>query len=72
VSALDKLKQGDTVTIAGTLDPTKAILTDPTGSVPLGRRLLTAPDGPVAVRGYYLRRVGRDAIFVVQRWAPMQ
>jgi hypothetical protein len=72
VSALDKLKQGDTVTIAGTLDPTKAILTDQTGSVPLGRRLLTAPDGPVAVRGYYLRRVGRDAIFVVQRWAPMQ
>jgi len=72
VSALDKLKQGDTVTIAGTLDPTKGILTDATGSVPLGRRLLNAPDGQVAVRGYYLRRIGRTNIFIVQRWAPMQ
>jgi len=72
VSALDKLKVGDTVTIAGTLDATKGILSDPTGTIDLGRRLLTAPDGPVAVRGYYLRRIGRTSIFVVQRWAPMQ
>jgi hypothetical protein len=72
VTALDKLKQGNTVTIAGTLDPTKGILTDSTGTIPLGRRLLTAPDGPVAVRGYYLRRVGRPSVFFVQRWAPMQ
>ena len=72
VSALDKLKEGDTVTIAGTLDPTKGILTDATGSIPLGRRLLNAPDGPIAVRGYYLRRIGRASIFIIQRWAPMQ
>jgi hypothetical protein len=73
VSALDTLKQGDTVTIAGTLDATKGILTDATGTIPLGRRLLTAPAaGSVAVHGYLLRRVGRPSVFFVQRWAPMQ
>ena len=72
VTALEKIKQGDTVTIAGTLDPTKGILTDPTGTIPLARRLLTAPAGTVAVRGYLLRRVGRPSVFFVQRWAPMQ
>jgi hypothetical protein len=72
VSALDKIKQGDTVTIAGTLDPTNGILTDDTGTIPLARRLLNAPGGPVAVRGYLLRRVGRPSVFFVQRWAPMQ
>ncbi|HUN29109.1 MAG TPA: hypothetical protein VMV65_04855 [Alphaproteobacteria bacterium] len=72
VVALDHLKQGDTVTIAGTLDPTKGILTDSTGTIPLARRLLNAPAGTVAVRGYLLRRVGRPNVFFVQRWAPMQ
>ena len=72
VTALDKLKQGDTVTIAGTLDATKGILTDATGTIPLGRRILTAPAGTVAVRGYLLQRVGRPSVFFVQRWAPMQ
>jgi hypothetical protein len=72
VTALEKLKQGDTVTIAGTLDPTKGMLTDATGTIPLGRRLLNAPAGTVAVRGYLLRRVGRPSVFFVQRWAPMQ
>jgi hypothetical protein len=73
VTALEHLKTGDTVTIAGTLDPTNGILTDPSGTIPLARRLLTAPaTGTVAVRGYLLRRVGRPSVFFVQRWAPMQ
>ena len=71
VSALDKLKTGDVVTIAGTLDPQKAVLSDATGSVLLGRRLPNAI-GTIAVRGYYLKRVNREAIFFVQRWAPLQ
>jgi hypothetical protein len=71
-SGLGTLKTDDVVTIAGTLDATKQILTDSSGSVTLARRLLTAPDGTIAVRGYLLHRVGRPDVFYVQRWAPMQ
>jgi hypothetical protein len=71
-SGLKTLKNGDVVTIAGTLDPTKQILTDSSGSVTLAKRLPTAPDGTIAVRGYLLQRVGRPDVFYVQRWAPMQ
>jgi hypothetical protein len=71
-SGLGTLKANDVVTIAGTLDATKQILTDSSGSVTLAKRLLTAPDGTIAVRGYLLRRVGRPDVFYVQRWAPMQ
>jgi hypothetical protein len=71
-SGLSTLKTNDVVTIAGTLDATKQILTDSSGSVTLAKRLPTAPDGTIAVRGYLLRRVGRPDVFYVQRWAPMQ
>jgi len=72
VNGLDKTKIGELVTIAGTLDATKQILSDPSGAVTLAKRLPTAPDGTIAVRGYLLRRVGRPDVFYVQRWAPMQ
>ena len=71
-SGLGTLKTGNVVTIAGTLDATKQILTDSSGSVTLAKRLPTAPDGTIAVRGYLLHRVGRPDVFYVQRWAPMQ
>lgn len=71
-SGLGTLKPNDVVTIAGTLDATKQILTDASGSVTLAKRLLTAGDGTIAVRGYLLHRVGRPDVFYVQRWAPMQ
>ncbi|MGB6986089.1 MAG: hypothetical protein WBD74_08985 [Candidatus Aquilonibacter sp.] len=71
-SGLGTLKTGDVVTIAGTLDPAKQLLTDSSGTVTLAKRLPTAPDGTIAVRGYLLHRVGRPDVFYVQRWAPMQ
>jgi hypothetical protein len=71
-SGLDALKAGDVVTIAGTLDAMKQQLTDSSGTVMLAKRLPTAPDGTIAVRGYLLHRVGRPDVFYVQRWAPMQ
>ncbi|HUA09051.1 MAG TPA: hypothetical protein VMA98_07220 [Candidatus Acidoferrales bacterium] len=72
IDALQKLKNGESVTIAGMLDPTHGVLTDASGSVTLARRLLSAPGGKIAVRGYLLRRVGQPDVFYIQRWAPMQ
>jgi hypothetical protein len=72
VAALDKLKQGDIVTIAGTLDATKGLLSDDSGAVELARRLVQAPNGPVAIRGYLVRRPDRTHVFFIQRWAPLQ
>jgi len=71
INALETLKTGDVVTIGGTLDATKGILTDAGGSVVLGRRILNAPVTPIAVRGYLLKRYDRTPIFIVQRWAPL-
>jgi hypothetical protein len=71
-ASLEKLKLGDTVTIAGTLDARKNVLTDASGSVMLARRLLTAPASAVAVRGYLIRRPDRSHVFFVQRWAPIE
>jgi hypothetical protein len=71
-SAVSHVKAGDVVTIAGTLDPTKQLLTDATGTIRLARRLVTAPDGTIAVRGYLTVLPGRANAFFVQRWAPMQ
>ena len=72
VDALAKLKYGESVTIAGVLDPTRGILTDASGTVTLARRLLNAPDGTIVVRGYLLHRFGQKDVFYIQRWAPMQ
>jgi hypothetical protein len=71
VAAVDKLKQGDIVTIAGTLDATKGTLTDASGTVRLARRLLTAPTSTIAVRGYLIQEPDRSHAFFIQRWAPM-
>jgi hypothetical protein len=71
-SGLGTLKEGAVVTIAGTLDATKQILSDSSGTVTLAKRLPTAPEGSIAVRGYLLHRAGRPDVFYVQRWAPMQ
>jgi hypothetical protein len=72
VTALGDLKTGSIVTIAGTLDPAKQLLTDASGSVQLARRLVTAPNGAVAVRGYLVQRPDHTHVFFVQRWAPLQ
>jgi hypothetical protein len=71
VSAVSHIKQGDLVTIAGTLDATKQLLTDATGTIRLARPLVTAPPGTVAVRGYLIVLPERTNAFFVQRWAPM-
>jgi hypothetical protein len=72
VNAVEKLKKGDIVTIAGTLDPTKQFLTDSSGTVHLARRLVTAPSGTIVVRGYLMQEPDRTKAFFIQRWAPMQ
>ena len=72
VAAVDKFKTGDIVTIAGTLDATKGLLTDSSGTMRLARRLVTAPAGTIAVRGYLITEPDRSHAFFVQRWAPMQ
>ncbi|HEY5339843.1 MAG TPA: hypothetical protein VIK27_02360, partial [Candidatus Aquilonibacter sp.] len=71
-AAVEKLKMGDTVTIAGTLDATKQVLTDASGTIRLARRLITAPATTIAVRGYLMLRPDRTHVFFIQRWAPMQ
>jgi hypothetical protein len=70
-TAVEKLNKGDVVTIAGTLDSTKELLTDASGTIRLARRLVTAPDGTIAVRGYLIAEPNRTHVFFVQRWAPM-
>ncbi len=72
IASLEKLKVGDTVTIAGTLDAQKGTLTDASGAVVLARRLIAAPATPVAIRGYLIRRPDRSHVFFVQRWAPLE
>lgn len=72
ITGIAHLQKNDEVTIAGTLDPTKQILTDATGTIHLARRLVTAPNTTVAVRGYLTTIVGGVHAFYVQRWAPMQ
>lgn len=71
VDALPHLKRGDIVTIAGTLDATKQFLTDASGTVRLARKIPNAPNGVVAVRGYWTTLPGRYDAFYIQRWAPM-
>jgi hypothetical protein len=72
VSALEKLKMGDVLTIAGHLDATHMILTDASGSVPLMKRVGTAaPTATVAVRGYLSELPNHTHAFFVQRWAVM-
>lgn len=71
VAALAHLKDGDVVTIAGTLDATKGILTDASGSVRLARRIPGAPATTIAIRGYLFREPDRSNAFFIQRWAPM-
>jgi hypothetical protein len=71
VSALAKLNLGDEVTIAGTLDETKGLLTDSTASIPLMKRL-TGASGIVAIRGYISQRPDRTRAFYIIRWAQIK
>lgn len=70
ISALAKLKVGDEITIAGTLDASKQILTDATGSIPLMKRVPLT--GIVAVRGFITERPDHTRALYVKRWAKMQ
>ncbi len=72
VSVLSSLHQGDQVTIVGALDATRASLTDSSGTIPLARRLLGAPDGTVAIRGYLTTLADKTHAFFVERWAPLE
>lgn len=72
VMAVQRLKEGDEVTIEGTLDATKGKLTDATGTIPLMKRLVTAPpQTAVAVRGFLTTAPGGGKAFYVNRWAPV-
>ncbi len=71
VSALAALHAGDQVTIAGRLDSTRASLTDSSGTIALAKRLLGAPDVPVAIRGYVTMLPDKTRAFYVERWAPL-
>lgn len=72
VMAVEKLKEGDELTIEGTLDATKGKLTDDTGTIALMKRLIAAPpDGPVAIRGFLTTAPGGGKAFYVKRWAPV-
>ncbi len=71
VAAVEKLKEGDEVTISGTLDAAKGRLTDQTGTIPLTRRLTGAPAATIAVRGYVTAAPDRSMAFFVERWAPL-
>ena len=72
VSALAKLKAGEEVTIAGRLDDAKMQLSDSTGTIALGRKLPTAPNAPIAVRGYVTLKTDGTRSFYVERWAPIE
>lgn len=71
VAAVDKLKDGDEVTISGTLDATKSRLTDQTGSIQLMRKLTAASQSTIAVRGYLTTAPDHAKGFFVERWAPL-
>lgn len=71
VAAVEKLKEGDEITISGTLDAGKSRLTDQTGTIQLMRRLSAAPQSAIAVRGYLTTAPDRTKAFFVERWAPL-
>ncbi len=71
VSALFKLKVGDEVTIAGNLNATEDLLTDATGSIPLGKRLTLPKVGIAAVRGFIIERPDHTRALRVTRFAIM-
>lgn len=72
VQAIAKLKEGDVVTIAGSLDDTKLHLTDASGTVTLMRPLKTATNGTVVIRGYLTERPDHTHAFFIQRWGMMK
>ncbi len=71
VMAVTKLKEGDEVTISGTLDASKSRLSDASGTIPLMRKLAGAPQTTIAVRGYLTTAPDRTKGFFVERWAPV-
>lgn len=70
ISALDALKLGDEITLAGHLDASQRVLTDPTGSTTLTRRIRSSTSDTIVVRGYIA--AGRDGkrYLAITRWAP--
>jgi hypothetical protein len=71
-TALAALKPSDVVTLGGTLDAGKGILSDSAGSAILMRRIIDAPsDVPVVVRGTVAISQDGSRRFVVYRWAPL-
>ncbi|MBV8638882.1 MAG: hypothetical protein JO322_12435 [Candidatus Eremiobacteraeota bacterium] len=71
VSVVGKLRAGEEMTISGMLDTGKTHLTDPTGTLTLMRKLSTAPQAAIAVRGYLTQAPDRTPAFFVERWAPL-
>jgi hypothetical protein len=71
-TALAALKPSDVVTLGGTLDAGKGILSDSVGSAILMRRIIDAPSGvPIVVRGTVAISQDGSRRFVVYRWAPL-
>ncbi len=72
VAALTKIKEGDEVTIAGTVDAAKAQLSDQTGTIRLARTLTSAPQASIVVRGYLTTAPDGAKTFFVERWARLR
>jgi len=71
-AALPALHAAQVVTLAGTLDAARLVLTGPSGHAPLSRRLIAAPAGvPIVVRGYPTDQRDGTRTFTVTRWAPL-
>lgn len=72
VSAIEKLKLSDVITIAGRLDASGSTLTDATGSIALSKHLSAAAGATIAVRGSIAIDPQRGTRgILVERWAPL-
>ena len=71
INALGAFRQGEEITIAGSLENDEQELYDAGGSVKLSRRLVNASDTQIAVRGYVIILPDKSREFFVERWAPL-
>lgn len=71
VAAVQKLKEGEELSIAGRYDAATGVLTDGSGSLRLMRRIATPSGSTIVVRGYVTTAPGGAKPFYVNRWAPL-
>lgn len=71
LAAIAKLKVGDEVTVAGTVDSSMQMLSDGTATLALSKRLMEATGARLAVRGSIGTRPDGTRYLAVERWAPL-